>query len=320
MNPGIPSGQDILNTPDYVPNYTPDQMNTMIAAVTGNWDTGGQVLGDSTNTSNYSAPATPTLTQAQIDQYNQAIANTQAAYDRTGTQLNSGYGTIDSSYQNALNQLLLGKNQAQQTYNDNTLASGQNYVGGKNTVRSNAGSALNGLLRLLGSRGAGGGSAANVVAPGAVARTATLQSSDLANTYGQNRRALDTNWGNYMSGYNNQVTGAAAQKDTARQGLESQIATNRASLLQTLADLTNAKNNNTSGQTYLDQANAILNQAANVSAAPINYQTQAYTAPTLASYTTSPNPTPTFNGQAATNDYTSPYLQALLGKKQPAVA
>lgn len=275
----------------------------------------------------YGSSATPAgagsgVDQATLDAYGQSIGNTQSAIDRLGGQQASGNNSIDASYTNALNQLLLGKNQANATYDTTKHQTGVDYVGAKNTIGANAGNSLNGLLRLLGSRGAGGSSAATISAPGAVARNATLQRTDVGNTFGANNQALDTNWNNYLTGYNNEVSSAGNQRDQSKQSLQQQIDNNRATLLQSLASLTGQQaaaqggNATAVSQPYLDQANALLDKTSNYTTAPINYQTQAYTAPDLAKYTTNPNATPTFNGQTQANDYTSPYLAALLGKKQ----
>lgn len=280
-------------------------------------------------TSSYSSG--PSYTQGVNDPntlaaYDQGINNTQAAIDRQAAQYQSGVSDINASYQNALNQLLLGKNQAEGTYNNNVLQTKQDYVGGKNTIRSRAGGALNGLLRLLGSRGAGGSSAATLTAPGAVARQATQQQGELGNTFGHNIQNLDQNWGNYMTGYNNEVASADRQRAAAGTTLQNQINTNRAQLLQQLATLSGQKaaaqggSSTAAAQPYLDQANSLLNSTASYTTPQIAYQTQAYTAPSLDKYTVNPGATPTVQGQAQGNDYTSPYLAALLGKKQQASA
>lgn len=263
-----------------------------------------------------------TTDQNTLNQYDQSIGNTQSAIDRLGSQQNSGNSTIDASWQNALNQLLSGKNQANSTYTTNKQQSATDYVGAKNTIGANAGSSLSGLLRLLGSRGAGGSSAARISAPGAVARNATQQRTDVGNTFGANNQALDTNWANYLQGYDNQVSGAGSQRDQQKNDLQRTIDTNRATLLQFLASLSGQRAQAAGGsatgaaQPYLDQANQVLDKTANYTTAPINFQTQAYNAPSLGKYTTNPNAAPTVQGQGASNDYFSPYLAALLGKKQ----
>lgn len=314
------------------PSLNPDPYAVATSLNGVNYNSAGDIIGPTPAApgSTTSGGASGSATTSSVDpnliaQYDQAIGNTNSAIGRLDPTLQSGYSGIDASYQNALNQLLLGKNQGQQAYDTNKLQTGQNYVGAKNTIGANAGNTLNGLLRLLGSRGAGGGSAYNISAPGAVARGATLQRQDAGNTFGQNNQALDTNWNNFLTGYNNQVSSAGSQKDQQRQSLEQSINTNRATLLQSLAQLQAQKASAAGGnpvsasQASLNQANALLNQNANYTTAPINYQTQAYTAPSLASYNTNPQAAPTFNGQAPTSDYFSPYLSSLLGKKQPAV-
>lgn len=261
-------------------------------------------------------------TQEALRSFDQQIARTQSAINRLDSELNSGFSTIDASYQNALNQLLGGKNQAERNYGDNVNTTRTNYIAGKNTVGANAGNTLNSLQRLLGARGAGGSSAYSVTAPQTVSRQATLQRGDLANTFGSNMKSLDQAWGDFLQGYENQVSSAKSQREQQRNELQRSIDRNKASLLESLASLAGQRAQATGGssiaasQPYLNQADAILNSIANYTVAPISYKLDAYKAPSLASYTTNPNAAPTYQGQKSTTDYFSPYLAALLGKKQ----
>lgn len=252
--------------------------------------------------------------------YDQAIANTQAQYDRQGNLLTSGLQGVDTSYQNALNQLLLGKNQADQSYGENKQTSATDYVKAKNTVGVQAGQALNGLRRLLGSRGISG-TPFDISAPQAVGDIASQQRGDASDTFSQNQRALDQSYGTFNLDYNNQLNSAASQRDTQKKSINDSISSNRASLLQSLAQLNAQKSQAAGGngvaqsQPYLDQANTILNGLSNYTAAPINYQTQAYQAPSLASYAQAPQAAAQAR-QGGASDYFSPYLSSLLGKKQ----
>lgn len=263
-----------------------------------------------------------TVDQNLLGQYDQAIGNLNKAVDRTGNMLESGYSGIDSSYQNALNQLLLGKNQANTAYDANKLSTGQDFVAAKNTIGSNAGQTLSGLWRLLGARGAGGGSAYRVSAPDAVARDATLQRTEAGNTFGANNQMLDTNWNNYMTGYENERSSAARQREQQREELARSVNQNKANLLQELASLEAQRAQIAGGdsvaasQDYLDRANNILDNVSSYDIRPIEYQTQAYTAPELSSYVTNANARPVFEGQSPENDYISPYLAALLGRRR----
>lgn len=260
------------------------------------------------------------LTAADIASLNQSISNTQGQLNNLGAQQGAGNADINTSLNQALQTLLQGKSQAQQSYNQGVQSDKNSYIQGKNTIGANAGSTLNGLLRLLGSRGAGGGSAYNISAPGAVDRQASLQRSDLSNTFGQNEQNLNQNWGTWLQGYNDNVANTNANAKQKQADLAHNIALGKANLLQTLAGY-QAQVGQGAGayQGNLDQANQILAQEAGYqSVAPQQITTNAYQAPTAASYTTNPNATPTFQGQGATNDYFSPALSALLNKKQPA--
>lgn len=284
-------------------------------------DTSSHSGGGSGYSSGGGTASAPSIDNAAIAQYDQGIGNVNAGINRLGDQLNSGYSEIDSSYQNALNQLLGAKNNANTTYDTNKKSTAQDYVGSKNTIGSQAGSSLTGLRRLLGSRGAGGGSTYTIVAPEAVTRQATIQRSDVGNTFGKNNQSLYTNWNNYLTDYNNQVSSAGSQREQQRGSLSRQIEGSRASLLQQLAGLQGQRasaaggNPTAAAQPYINQANSVLDAASRYSVSPINYQTKAYEAPDLSKYVVNPNAAPTYQGQTPGNDYFSPYLQALLGKK-----
>lgn len=312
-NPGGLFSNPILSAPNLAPpnvGNLSDLSALPLATDSSSIDGGG-----------IAAPTIDPATAAAIAQYSQAINNTQAAINRLPTQLNSGNSAIDASFQNAINALLLSKNQANNSYTGAKQTAATDYVGAKNTIGANAGTTLAGIQRLLGSRGAGGGSAYTIAAPQAVTRAATLQRNDAGNTFGANNQSLDTNWNNFLTDYNNQVSGAGNQRDQQKSTLEQNIDTNRASLLQSIASLAAQKDQAAGGtgvgasQPYLDQANAILDKTANYTVAPINYTTSAYKAPSLSSYITTPT-TPSYNGQAPANDYFSPYLAGLLNPKK----
>lgn len=281
--------------------------------VASNYAANNAPASDPTATNTLSSPtspsgggtASPDYSQ-QIGQYNNELNNLLPA------QQNAGNQNIENSYQSALQQLLQGKNIADRNYGTAKQQSATGYVGAKNTIGSQAGSALNGLLRLLGSRGAGLSSAADA-ARQAVARGAGLQRGDVGNTFAQNNQSLDTGYGDFNNQYNQQVSSAGTQRDNGRQTLQNNIESSRAGLLQAIAGLQSSPTN---AQPYLDQANAIQQGIAGYVPKQISYNTPAYQAPSLASYTTAPQATPQYSNNAGASDYFSPYLQTLLGKKQ----
>lgn len=260
-------------------------------------------------------------TKAQdLASYDMGIGNTNRAITRLDSQLNSGVGGLENQAKDALATLLTGFNQAKSTYNDNITNTKQGYIGQKNNITAQAGQGLTGLQRLLGSHGAGGGSAYTITAPGAVARQATLQSNDAGNTFNQNLRGLDTAWGQYNDNFNAENKKVNDQKTNGINQLRSTIDQNKGTLLQQLADLqskrTNLANGGTGGvaaaQDANARANALYDSAAQYVPQQINFAQQAYQAPSLASYAQQPTAAPTVNGQAPQNDYFSPQLGALL--------
>lgn len=267
---------------------------------------------------------TPTTPAFDPTPYDQLLGNYQTSLNRLGTQRATGNTNIENSYNTALQQLLGQKNIGQRNYNEGKQQSALDFVGAKNSARVNAGNALNGLQRLLGSRGAGGGSAYNTAAPQAVAGWGTEQLGGVGNTYGQNQRSLDTNWNDFMDSWKNQELGIGGQRDTQKFKLNQELDTTQAELLSKQAalqaerDQAQGGNGIAAAQPYLNQANSILDRLAGQAAPTINYQTQAYQAPSLASYVTNPAQAAQARGPAG-SDYFSPYLSTLLGKKQQGV-
>lgn len=287
-----------------------------------NGSTGGSAGGGGGGSSSGgggSVAAAPAIDYAALAAWDQNIGTINASLGNLNNQLNSGNTTIDADTANALSTLLRGYNQANTTYGENVTENKKSYIGAKNTIGANAGQALNGILRLLGSRGVSGTDTSQV-APGAVGRVATQQRSEAGQGFANNARALDTNWNTYKTGYENQVLGVQDQQTRNKKDLKDKIESTRSSLLQTLASATTQRSLAAGGnpqasvaaaQPYLNQANQINAGLSNYATPKINYNVGAYTAPALGSYTTNAV-TPTFNGAAPTNDYTSPFLASLL--------
>jgi hypothetical protein len=268
-----------------------------------------------------SASATPAVDPAVLAQYDQSINQTNLGLGNLDSQYNSGLTTINADTTNALNTLLSGYNQSEATYKGNVTDNQKGYIGAKNSIGVNAGNALNGIQRLLGSRGVRG-TDTEQVAPGAVARVATQQRNDTDQGFSKNAQTLDTNWGNYKTGYDNSVLSVNDQAERNKRDLKAKIDTTRTSLLQTLANATQQRTLAAGGdpnaamasaQPFIDQANTLNAGMSNYTTPAINYNTQAYTPPSLSSYTAPPTNL-TAGGSKTPNDYVSPYLSALLGE------
>lgn len=306
-------------------NIAPAPVHSQTVAPSGGGGGGGTVA-------HAAAPAAPSYISGVNDPgtlaaYDQSIGQLNNEIGNLPAQLNVGNQNIDTAYNSAFNQLQQAKATNQQTYNTNKTQTAQDYSVGKNTIGVNAGHSLNGLLRLLGAHGAGGSSAATIVAPEDVGQVAANERQTAGQTFGRNNQSLDTNWNNYLTGYNNSATDLGNQRLNNQNGLQAQIAQNRASLLNSLATLTAQKAAATGGsptaaaQPFLNQANAQLSAATQLGRQVPVFQTApvTYTAPKLDTYTTAPNPTAAAtNPTNAAAESVSPYLSLLLGqdKKQ----
>lgn len=316
--PVAPTPQQLFN--QAIPTKSPTSTSNPAQQFVDNMKpySGGTTTTRATTTPYYAA-APPPIDTAAIASLDQQIGFLNQGLGRADANLNSGYTSIDASWQNALNQLLAGKNQTEKDVTGTRKSLADQYIGAKNTIGYNSGAALNGILRLLGSKGAGGSSTAKVSVPGAVAREATLQRNDVSATNAENVRNVDSSWQKYLLGYDREVQSANTQRNNNRGALERQVAESKANILQTISALAGKRASAARGdavgamQPYLDQASAALNRASNYNVAPINYNTQAYEAPSLDKYTIDPGAAPTVQGQTQNNDYVSPYYAGLLG-------
>lgn len=282
-------------------------------------------------------------TQQQLGGTSQIIygvndPGTLAAYTQGIQGVNQQLGALDTTnqvqgqniqnaYNQAFNQLLQGNTDATAQYNQAKTGDAQNYLTAKNTIGTQAGQSLNGLERLLGSRGAGGSSAYLFAAPQAVASQASQQRGQAGQTFGQNEQGLDTNFNNYTTGYNQSQQGLKDQLTNNQNNLAQSIASSRANLQSSLAQLIGQQsaatggNPATSAQPYLDAANNYQQQAAGLGTQQYSFNpnTPTYQAPSVDSYTNTPFSTAQVaNAPNAVGSAVSPYLQALLKPKTSA--
>lgn len=335
LNPAV-YAYNAIRTHDITPGFNAPSIGKLIGGGGGNAQAPPKKSGSSSGSGTYtggsgsssasSSAASQQAAQqaAQIAAYNQSIANEQAGINRLSPSFEVSKANAQAAYNQAINQLNQQKALDQQSYNKNVGQTKTDYVGAKNTIGTQAGNSLNSLLRLLGAHGAGGGSAALYNAPEAVTRQATIQRTGASDTYGKNMQNLDTNWNNYLNAYNQNLKAEDIKRQNSVNSAWANIDQQRAAALQNLAKLIGARASAQGGdasgasQPYLDQANAFLNEAVQKGrAVPVpKANPLVYNAPDLAAYTVNPNATPTVQGQSPASDYFSPYLSALLGKKQ----
>lgn len=277
----------------------------------------------SSGTTTSSAASGPSYTNGVNDPttlagYDIGIQNLQNSINNLGGQRDSGYRQADAQWQDAINTLLNSRNQAENTYNNDKKTAQTDFIQGKNSVGMNAGNLLRGIQRLLGSRGAGGSSDARVAAPDAIGRLASQQFSEQGNIFKKNNSELDTGWGNYGLQYEGQRKSADAQRTNNRTNVDNAVNERLAdfqgklALLQGQRAAATGGNGGVAAAHALAAANAAAGRAANYTIAPTVVNTPAYATPSLDTYKVDPI-TATAHGQAPGNDYSSPYLAALLG-------
>lgn len=267
----------------------------------------------------YGSQAAANAVNQNVAGFDQGIGNVNAGLGRLPGQLDVGNRNIDTGYNSGLNQLNQSKTTAQGAYDTTKTQQRQDYVGTKNTIGANAGNSLNGLLRLLGSRGAGGGSVAQFNAPQAIGREASIQRSGAGQTFGRNEQTLDTNWNNFNTGWDNSLQDLGRQRDNSRNSLQSQIESTRGGLLQQLAQLQGQRasaiggNPAAAAQPYLDSANQALSQSDQLGLQSPVFQVQptVYNAPNLDAYTANPFATPQ-SSKSSLSDSVTPYFTSLL--------
>lgn len=200
-----------------------------------------------------------------------------------------------SSYQSAYERLVGDKNTTERDFTTTKTRAVEDNVTAKNNINASVRNQNAGLQRLLGSRGAGNSSAAQILAPFAAAKVGNQQRQQVQTAYGRNMQGLDTAWGDYEKDWEESAGDLATQRDNAiNQGV--------AGLRQTEADLLEAKSNaavqrNQAGgqsytqarsarQPYSERIKALIGQI-DAAGATKNFtpKTAAYKAPEMSQYT-----------------------------------
>lgn len=268
------------------PIYSNQQTNGGYSTYTG----GGSGAGAVTS---YAAPV---IDQAALQQYDQSIGVLNDGIGRVDTQLGVATGNIDRNYSTKLNELTSARASNEGNYKDSSVSNQQSYRTNKNAINDQTSAGLRGLMRQLGAYGAVGSDMQ--LASGAVNDDASAKRSGAGQTFGQNQRGLDTNWGNYLNEWANSKKKVDDWHGQERNGAIQQSLTQKQDLLSKLADL-RGQRAAAAGGNYAGGAAGTLAEARGLSGridqlGAINPTytgvTPTYTAPSLASYAT-PNQT-----------------------------
>lgn len=250
---------------------------------------------------------TPDQNQTYKDIINSALG-------RLPGQLNTAKANIRDQYNTNMNELNSGKTAANQQYDQSTDQNQQQYVTNKNQINSQASSGLRSLLRVLGQHGAGGSSAALYAAPDAVGQVAQEQRSGASQNYGQNQQALDTNWNNYLTGYENSKKQLNDWLTQQNKQAESTSEQSRQDLLQQLLQLSPDQ---AAANDLVSKINASAGKVDSLARFRPTYggKTPVYTAPEVASYTVGEVGAPQLGASFGNSSAGGSVLSYLLGLK-----
>jgi hypothetical protein len=299
----------------------------------GQAQTGAYVKDAQTTTPGYAnAPGTsqsigggsagPAYDPSVLAQYDQAIGTSNSALGRLAGQLGIAQGNINTTYGQKNNELESSKAAAKSSYDTSSTQNSQQYRTNKNTIADQASNGLRGLQRLLGAYGAGGSSDAKYVAPQAVTQQASQQQAGAGQTYAGNQQGLDTNWGNFQMGFDNNKKQLEDWKNQQLNQVQAQSESTKQDLLSKLADLTGKRAAYQGGsytgaaQPFLDQANALSGQIDQLAKINPTYTgtTPTYEAAPLSSYVN--NGSAAVGGQNALEQSSTPFLSLLLGQQK----
>lgn len=283
-----------------------------------------QVLGSSTTNAQTNAE----LQQAAQDRFQveQGLTSANDALGRVDNQQNTAINNIGNDYTSAYNTLTGQGQTATRDFNTGRDQQLQGYQTARDSNDSNARNLLLGTRRLLGSQGAGGGSADLYGAPLAATTEANNQNTVDKQTNEQNIGALTTSYNDNQDKIKNGFNDLAKQRDNSVNSTKSQFEQQRADILQNIATLTGQKAILNGGdykaaagaaQPYIDRISGILNTIDGLAARPTGIQTPNVTlsAPNLAQYDLGRFNAPAVAQQDPTL-YQSPNTAALLGYNQ----
>lgn len=223
------------------------------------------------------------------------LANADQQLGRLPGQLDSGNRNIDSSYQSAYDRLVGDKEVTNRDYTTKRGQTVEDNISAKNNINASVRNRNTGLQRLLGSKGAGNSSAAQILAPYAAAKEGSSQRNQVNTAYSRNIGGLDTAWGDYEKDWQDSSNDLVTQRDTQKRTLQSGIAQSEAKLQEEKANAavqraqaggqnyTQARN---ARAPYMSRINQLIQQIDSLGTNPaLQARATTYKAPDLQQYT-----------------------------------
>ncbi len=223
------------------------------------------------------------------------IANADRQLGRLPGQLQSGEANIDSSYQSAYDRLVGDKEVTNRDYTTKRGQTVEDNITAKSNINASVRNRNTGLQRLLGSKGAGNSSAAQILAPYAAAKEGNSQRQQVNTAYSRNIGGLDTAWGDYEKDWGESANDLGTQRENNKKTLRSGIAEAEAKALEEKSNAA-VQRAQAGGQNYTQARNARTPYMARIqqlisqidslgTTTPLQARAATYKAPELSEYT-----------------------------------
>lgn len=222
-----------------------------------------------------SAPAVDAATVAAI---NNQIGRTQNLLGGMDGRQNTALSNLLGQFNNQNARLQTQRDDSQSDFNRNTKRVTSDNIRKKAQIGDNVRQNVSSLQRLLGAKGAGSSSAANIMAPYAAARAGTSEREEAGQVYSDNMDSLNTEWNRFDRDWRQKRGDLKDQYEGSRRDTESGFAQQKQNLYSKLeelnAELAKARGGQATGAigmygSAIDQLQAQIDALAGRSLSPV---------------------------------------------------
>lgn len=237
-------------------------------------------------------------TSDQVNGLNAQLSQTDRLLESLGVTRSSGLQNIENNYQSNVNRARGDQDRFNRDLNIRREDNQTNKTNSLNRINTDIENKYNSVMRMLGIKGAGVSSSAQMVAPRMLAESASAQRADQFDTFGRNMGAVDRAQKDGDEKYTSLLGDLLNQRNSKRNsyeqdlvGQESELRGTRANILAQL-DVARGGNGSTAYQDYNDRLarnQAVLDDLKRNAIDPV-YQYKAIdtSAPNLEQYTADP--------------------------------
>lgn len=215
-----------------------------------------------------------------------AISNTDKAIDSLDTELETGYGNIDDSFDSLINKYTREAKKNEADYTDQSNTNSNNLQKNKQNALLAAAQGRRGLRGALSAIGALSGDG-GVLADRAVTTGANQDIGEAADTFATNAQGLDKAIENFREEDDDRRREAKTTRTNQRTALEGRVAEKRQNFYQKMAELYGDLEDTGAAESWLNKAGDLNNTIAKktrVAATAFNPRSAAFTPGDLESY------------------------------------